>query len=61
VLNWLRWGIASIAVLNLVAMASLAAGYAWHHGLKPKLTRRRERQRGFEHLLTHSSLDNLDL
>jgi hypothetical protein len=57
-LNWLRWGAASIALLSLVAMASLVVAYAWHSRLKPKLTRRRARQRVFEHLLAHTSLDN---
>jgi hypothetical protein len=61
VLSWLRWGVASLAVLNLVAMVTLGVGYAWQHGLKPRLTHRRTRQRAFEQVLTHTSLDNLDL
>jgi hypothetical protein len=61
VLSWLRWGVASFVVLNLVAMVCLGVAYAWHHGLKPRLTHRRTRQRAFEQVLTHTSLDNLDL
>ena len=58
-LNWLRWGVASIALLNLTAMLSLVVAYVWHHGLKPKLEHRRGRQRRFERLLTQSGVDNL--
>ena len=54
----LRWGVASIAVLNAVTIVSLVAAYGWHHALKPKLARRRERQHAFERLVAHSPLDN---
>jgi hypothetical protein len=58
--HWLRWGAASIALLNLVAMVSLVVAYAWHHGLKPRIAQRRTRQHRFERLLTQSRVDNLD-
>jgi hypothetical protein len=57
-LHWLRWSVASIAMLNLVGMASLAVAYGWHHRLKPRLDRRRRSQRAFERLIARSSLDN---
>lgn len=50
--------IASIALLNLAAGLSLGAAFGWHHWLKPKLARRRARQRGFERLLAQSPIDN---
>lgn len=56
-LTWLLWGTATIALLNLVAIVSLVFAYGWHHGLKPKLRRRRERRHAFERLLVQSSLD----
>ena len=55
----LIWGAASYALLNLVAMLSLFAAYAWQHGLKPKLERRRTRKHRFERLLSQSSVDNV--
>ena len=57
-LTWLRWGVTGIALLNLVAVVSLAGAYVWHRRLKPKLARRRVRQHAFEHLIAHTSLDN---
>ena len=56
--DWLRWGVASVAALNLLTMVSLVAAYGWHHRVKPKLGRRRERQHAFERLIAHSPLDN---
>jgi hypothetical protein len=58
ILNWLRSGVASIALLNLVAMTSLAVAYGWNDRLKPKLDRRRGSQRAFERLIAHSPIDN---
>ena len=58
-LSWLLWVAATIALLNLVAMASLVVAYAWHHGLKPKLEHRRARQNHFERLLAVSCPDLL--
>jgi hypothetical protein len=58
VLTWLRWGVTSIALLNLAAVVSLAGAYVWHRRLKPKLACRRARQHAFEHLIAHTSLDN---
>ena len=57
-LNWMRWGVAGIALLNLAAMVSLVVAYGWHHRLKPRLDRRRGSRRAFERLLVQSSLDN---
>ena len=54
----IQWGVAGIALLNVVTMASLAVAYGWHHGVKPRLGRRRARQRAFERLIAHSPLDN---
>jgi hypothetical protein len=56
--HWLGWGVASIALLNLVAMTSLAVAYGWNDRLKPKLDRRRGSQRAFERLMAHSPIDN---
>lgn len=56
--QWILRGIASIAVLNVVTMLSLVVAYGWHHGVKPKLGRRRERQHAFERLVARTSLDN---
>jgi len=53
-LNLLGWGIAGIALLNLVVIAALVVTYAWHDGLRPRLERRRSRQRAFERLLAQS-------
>lgn len=58
VLNLLCWGVASIALLNLVALASLVGAYVWHHGLKPTFVHRRARQHAFERLIAHTSIDN---
>ena len=57
-LSWLRWGVTGIALINLVAVVSLAGAYVWHRRLTPKLARRRARQHAFEHLIAHTSLDN---
>jgi hypothetical protein len=57
-LNWLCWGVASIALLNLVTLASLVGAYVWHHRLKPTFTYRRARQHAFEQLIAHTSIDN---
>jgi hypothetical protein len=48
------WGIAGIALLNLVVVVALGVAYAWHDGLRPRLERRRSRQRAFERLLAQS-------
>jgi len=58
-LLWLTWGVSIVALLNIAAMVSLIAAYAWHHGLKPKLARRRSRQQWFERRLAQCDPPNL--
>jgi hypothetical protein len=57
-LSVLRWGIAGIAMVNLVAGVALGVAFGWHDWLKPKFARRRARQRSFERLLARSPIDN---
>ena len=54
-MTWLRWGVTGIALLNLVALTSLAVAYGWHCSLKPKFARRQASHRAFERLLAHST------
>lgn len=54
-LTVLGWSVAGIALLNLVAIATLGAAYVWHAGLRPMLELRRSRQRAFEELLAQST------
>jgi hypothetical protein len=54
----LRWSIVGIALLNLLTGISLGAAFGWHQWLKPKLARRRARQRSFERMLARSPIDN---
>ena len=56
VLTWLRWGVASVALLNVLTLVALVVAYAWHCGLKPKFQRRRARQHSFERLLAQPSV-----
>lgn len=57
-LTWLRWGIAGIALINVVALVAIGAAFGWHYRLKPRLQQRRARQRSFERLLERSPIDN---
>jgi hypothetical protein len=57
VLNWLRLGVASIALLNLGTLVSLAVAYAWRHRLKPRFGHRHARHRAFERLMPQPSPD----
>jgi len=54
-LTLLGWGIAGIALINLVAIAALGVAYVWHGGVRPMLEHRRSRQRAFEKLLAQST------
>ena len=55
-LTWLGWGVASVALLNVLTLVALLVAYAWHCGLKPRLQRRRARQHSFEWLLAQPSV-----
>jgi len=58
-LKMLGWSVAGTALLNLLAIVALVISYAWNDWLRPKLERRRARQRAFERLLYHSHVDTL--
>ena len=57
-LTLLRWGVASFALINLIAVLTIGLAFGWHQWMKPKVERRRARQRTFERLLTQSPIDN---
>jgi len=52
-LTVLGWAIVSTVLLNLLAILALVVAYAWNDWLRPRLARRRARQRAFERLLYH--------
>ena len=54
----LWWGITGFALINLIVVLALGAAFGWHHWMKPKVERRRTRQRSFERLLAQSPIDN---
>jgi hypothetical protein len=51
-LTIMKWGVVGVALLNLTALGALGVAYAWNDWLRPKLERRRARQRAFERLFT---------
>jgi alkylation response protein AidB-like acyl-CoA dehydrogenase len=58
VLNWLRLGVASIALLNLGTLVSLAVAYAWRHRLKSRFGHRGAPHSAFERRMPQPSPDN---
>jgi len=58
VLTVFKWGIAGFALINLLAALAVGVAFGWHQWMKPKIERRRARQRTFERLLAQSPIDN---
>ena len=58
-LSYILWGAVAVGLLNLAAIVALLLAYAWHHGVKPKVSYRRARQHAFELLLARTSIENI--
>ena len=57
-LMWLVWGAVGTVLVNLLTIVALQVAYAWHHGLKPRLLRRRATRRSFARLVAESIVEN---
>jgi Na+-transporting methylmalonyl-CoA/oxaloacetate decarboxylase gamma subunit len=56
-LTTLGFGIVCAVLLNLLGIVALMLSYVWHDWLRPRQANRRARQRAFERLIAHTTLD----